>query len=187
MYISVIGQGADANFHNTIVPFDEWSHIAVTYNRDNSRISVYINGEFRDDDGVNTMHLKNDCDLSFGARAGTGTSEYFTGSLAEMAYIEDLLSPEDVLSIYDNGVIGSGVNDVFALYDSGLDDSIDGHNLEIISGSITIDSGGDSQMSCEDPGSGWADNADDTDDSTHDICESPPESIVMEPEIISRL
>ena len=80
------------------IPEGEWSHVAVTAERDGS-ILFYINGELAGEQFANAdFGWPNESPLYIGNRADIGTTQ-FDGKIDEVALFNEVLSPEDIAAL----------------------------------------------------------------------------------------
>jgi len=83
---------------------DEWTHIAITTAGDNtaSNTKIYINGQLDNtDDFINISNTSSP--FYVGIRSDASGRPY-VGNISNMAFWDDILTDDDVLNIYNNGV-----------------------------------------------------------------------------------
>ncbi|MBU3924019.1 MAG: LamG domain-containing protein, partial [Nanoarchaeota archaeon] len=80
-----------------ILPLNEWSHIALTYDGDVMR--AYVNGVFVCENTGPSGNLVINGPTIIGSNAGPG--EYFKGSIDDVMIFDRALLPEEVSKIYE--------------------------------------------------------------------------------------
>lgn len=92
--------GTTANSLFIQMPTEEWLNVAATYDWSNSKLTVYVNGEYKDDRVLDlTGSISNTGDMAIGAR-NTGTA-YFKGNVSNANIYNRALSSSEVKQNYD--------------------------------------------------------------------------------------
>jgi len=89
------------------VPTEEWTHIAVTWNN-NDTAKVYFNGVLDEEVSVNDTNTGTTSDLEIGRRANND-EKYFNGYLANVEMHKTVLSDSQIDNIADGGLVVDGL------------------------------------------------------------------------------
>ncbi len=99
--INIIGESNDIAIDNA-VPEDQWTHVAVTYDRSN--LSVYVDGE---NVLVAPPSEPYETDGAFPLMIGTNTEnrddEYFIGSIDQVRIYDGTLTQSEILDLFNGG------------------------------------------------------------------------------------
>lgn len=87
-----------ANSNNIPLNVNEWNHIAVVSNADNSK-QIYINGNLASHTTSNSPYGLVNNDLTIGARSG---AEFFRGAIDDLMIFKTALTETEVLSLFNN-------------------------------------------------------------------------------------
>lgn len=90
-----------ANSNSLPLLVDEWNHIAVISNYDNSK-NVYINGVLATHTTASSPYGLVTNSLTIGARSG---AEFFNGSIDDLRIYKSALTESDVLSLFNNNTL----------------------------------------------------------------------------------
>lgn len=87
------------------VPLDEWQHLVATYDGDN--MEFFLNGESLGSSAGVTVELDASRSFRIGAIATAGATpgNFFNGSLDEVGLFSDVLGPEDIQAIMNDGLL----------------------------------------------------------------------------------
>lgn len=84
-----------------------WTHLAITYNAETHTVNYFINGQLVD--SANDLDPPSDDYASF-LVGPEPNNTYYTGYLDELAIFDRMLSPGDVLAIFQRGIRDVGPN-----------------------------------------------------------------------------
>jgi len=127
-----------ANLYATgVVPFNKWSHVAATYETDNSMLSIYINGVLSgQQESTEQATASEDIKFVVGATAadfdkgGFPMANFFKGAMVEMKVWKVALSPLQIIKSMRGYIDGEdGLVARWPLNNNGWTDVKGGHNL----------------------------------------------------------
>lgn len=114
------GSGVNSN---SIVPNNQWSHIAIV--KDATTLKMFHNGSEVSSFNGTVATGSNATILNIGAQYTTGTaSTFFNGQLDEVAILNKALSASKIQQIYDATAVVGGVPQTANLFTGGLDSSL---------------------------------------------------------------
>ncbi|MCA9487828.1 MAG: right-handed parallel beta-helix repeat-containing protein [Nanoarchaeota archaeon] len=150
--------GQDWGFTSAVVPYDQWTHIAVV--RQGDEVSVYLNGSFVEN---NTIAGADVTQIRY---VSQNIASAFNGSIDEVKIFNRTLSPEQVQAIYlneSNGIASSLISSSETIVDENWSvavtandlinesETIISENLTIlISGTCTYSGSGNWEVDCSD-------------------------------------
>ncbi|MFH1425241.1 MAG: CARDB domain-containing protein, partial [archaeon] len=98
---------------NSVLPVNEWSHVACTYDQVTGHFYLYVNGEVKETyDGLENNPIDPGADR---ALIG-GPDEFFDGSIDELSIYNRALDPSEIQAIYNAGSSGKCLPDVVDQY-----------------------------------------------------------------------
>ncbi|MCO6454870.1 MAG: hypothetical protein J5I93_06190, partial [Pirellulaceae bacterium] len=107
--------GNDLIVSNSRLAFDQWTHVAVTWDIPGGTTRIFINGQ---DDGFlvdNTGSITpagNTGDWILGGDAGFALDRWFDGEMADVTILNTPLSASEIESLYKNGAQSTGPFDL---------------------------------------------------------------------------
>ena len=136
------GAGATGQWVRNIgseAELDEWTHLAITYNRDEDVKILYVNGEadavFEGPPSASQVSSYNANTLrpfNIGAGEDTGTNFYFVGRIDDVSLWDETLSQEAIASIAELGVAGYVGGAEAALRAGDADQDFDFDQLDLV-------------------------------------------------------
>jgi hypothetical protein len=93
--------------------FDEWQHVAITFDMDTFTRDLYIDGvlDATTTDQAYAPVTEEDRDVHIGSGGDTGTQYQWLGEIDDIGLWNEVLSEEQIISVMENGVasLGGGV------------------------------------------------------------------------------
>ena len=116
-FITVSGQ-SNANLHETTTSTsydgqdDRWYHVVATFDKPDK--TIYVNGVEKASGSWNYDIGYVESPHVIGAEIESGSYKYFFNGLIDDVYIYDrALSPEEILTLFNDGLVDGRINDVF--------------------------------------------------------------------------
>ena len=111
---------------------DEWTHLAITYNREADTKTLYVNGEedavFEGPptvDQVSSYNRNSIRPFNIGAGEDTGTNFFFNGIIDDVSLWDETLSQDSIQTIAERGVAGfAGGGGQTIVIDTGIDTTL---------------------------------------------------------------
>jgi len=98
------GAGAWPSLSGGAVAFNQWTHVAISFDAATSTKSITINGGTPTSTTAQGYAPNNLRDLHIGAGADAGNSYYFTGALDDIVLFDEALGQTAVQDVMDNSV-----------------------------------------------------------------------------------
>ena len=150
-FVDKNGASHTATFTNSVVGAGKWTHIVVVFDEAKAEFRLYLNGEHTGQNipfantcstsstskckdgciGIFSLESAREFPICVGGDLNTMNSKYFSGYLQDVALYSDVLTPDEIMGSYKNGVNAYDEN-LILYYD--IDASDKGKNITDESG-----------------------------------------------------
>jgi PKD repeat protein len=89
------GYGTGVTAKTTVLPLNEWHHVAVTYSESAGEIKLYLDGELKETKATVEVLPEFDADVLIGAQQSGGPTQFFRGYIDEVRISSTVRDPSE--------------------------------------------------------------------------------------------
>ena len=97
-------------YSNTVITHQEWHHIAATYDKNQAKVKIYINGELDKEASVTPYNIyQSTYSVYIGYMQGWAQHWHLQGKIALAAIFNRALTDEEIADMYNNKIPTDGI------------------------------------------------------------------------------